>query len=100
MKHKFFAKQTEVDKVKFHSKAEARRYTELKVLKKAGQVIFFLRQTPFHLDGNVKYLCDFMIFWSNGEITFEDVKGCDTPLSLAKRKMVEAAYPIRIEVIK
>jgi len=46
MKHKFFAKRTECDGIKFSSKKEAKRYNELKTLQKSGEVLFFLRQTP------------------------------------------------------
>lgn len=100
MKHKFNAKPCERDGYHFPSKAEAKRYDELKLLQKSGEILFFLRQTPFHLPGNVKYLADFLIFWADGNCTIEDVKGMVTPLFTAKLKMVESLYPITIEVIK
>jgi hypothetical protein len=96
IKHKFHAIPTEYDGIKFASKKEAKRYKELLLLKKAGDILFFLRQVPFHLPGNVKYLCDFVIFWANGEVTFEDVKGIKTPMYILKKKQVEALYPINI----
>lgn len=96
LRHKFNAKRTEVDGIKFSSKREAKRYRELIEAWKAGAVVFFLRQTPFHLDGGVKYVCDFLVFWADGTCTCEDVKGMRTPLYIAKKKMVEAKYPIKI----
>jgi Protein of unknown function (DUF1064) len=96
MKHKYKAHQIKLDEINFQSKKEARRYSELKLLRNNGDVIFFLRQVPFHLPGNVKYICDFQIFWSNGEVTFEDVKGFKTPLYQTKKKIVESLYPIKI----
>lgn len=96
IKHKFHAIPTELDGIKFASKKEAKRYKELLLLKKAGDILFFLRQVPFHLPGNVKYLCDFVIFWANGEVTFEDVKGIKTPMYILKKKQVETLYPIKI----
>lgn len=96
IKHKFRAIPTELDGIKFASKKEARRYQELLLLIKAGEILFTLRQVPFHLPGNVKYLCDFVIFWANGEVTFEDVKGLKTPMYILKKKQVEALYPIKI----
>jgi len=96
IKHKFRAKPTETDGIKFSSKKEAKRYSNLKTLQKAGKVIFFLRQVPFHLPGGVKYICDFLIFWANGEVTIEDVKGFKTESYKAKKKMVEAIYPVQI----
>jgi len=97
--HKFGARQTIMDEIKFPSKKEAKRYEQLKELKKLGDVIFFLRQVPFHLPGNVKYVCDFMVFWSNGEITIEDVKGMKIEPYMTKKKILEALYPIEITEI-
>lgn len=96
LKHKFKAKPTETDGIKFSSKKEAKRYNNLKMLKNIGEVIFFLRQVPFHLPGGVKYVCDFLIFWTNGEVTIEDVKGFKTESYKAKKKMVETLYPVEI----
>lgn len=99
MKHKFRAIQTTCDGIKFPSKKEAARYNELKLLKQVGDVLFFLRQVPFHLPGDIKYVCDFMVFWTNGDITIEDVKGMKTEMYIMKKKMVENWYPIKITEI-
>jgi hypothetical protein len=96
-RHKFNAVKTERDGITFSSKKEARRYDELKLLEKAGEVIFFLRQIPFHLPGGVKYVCDFQVFWRDGSVTFEDTKGYKTDMYKAKKKQVEALYPIEIK---
>lgn len=96
IRHKFNAKPTTYDGIKFASKKEQKRYLELQVLKSAGDILFFLRQTPMHLAGGVKYVCDFLIFWSDGTVTFEDVKGMITPMYKLKKKQVEATYPIQI----
>lgn len=97
LKHKYNAVRCEYDGIMFHSKRERNRYIELNLLKKAQQILFFLRQTPFHLPGNVKYLCDFVVFWTDGNITFEDVKGFKTDEYIIKKKMVEDLYyPIKI----
>lgn len=101
MYHKFKAKPCEADGIKFPSKKERKRYFDLKLLEKAGEVLFFLRQTPFHLTGGVKYVCDFQVFWKNGEVSFEDVKGMRTDMYKLKKKQVEALYPIQIrEILK
>jgi len=99
LKHKFRAIPTKVDDIKFASKKEAKRYQDLKLLQQAGKVLFFLRQTPFHLPGNVKYVCDFVVFWENGEVTIEDVKGMKTPIYVLKKKQVETLYPVKITEI-
>lgn len=96
LKHKFKAKVTETDGIKFSSQKEAKRYQSLKFLQNVGEILFFLRQVPFHLPGGVKYVCDFLIFWANNTVTIEDVKGFKTESYKAKKKMVEALYPIEI----
>lgn len=99
MKHKFGAKRTKRDEHTFDSKLEGRYYDFLRLQEKEGSVLFFLRQIPFHLVGGVRYLADFQVFWADGEVSFIDVKGRDTPMSAMKRKQVEATYPVEIEVI-
>jgi len=93
---KYNAEKTITDGIKFDSKKEARRYSELALLKKAGEVSWFLRQVPFDCGGGVKYRLDFMIFWTSGEVTFEDVKGFKTATYKMKKKLVESKYPIEI----
>lgn len=99
IRHKFSAKPTEIDGIKFSSKKEAKRYTELCLLQRSKEVILFLRQTPFHLPGNTKYICDFLVFWADGSATIEDVKGFKTPMYILKKKQVEDLYPIQITEI-
>lgn len=98
--HKYKAKPTEVDGIKFPSKAEAQRYRNLCLLKRDGQVIQFLRQVPFYLPGNSKYVVDFQVFWADGNVTFEDVKGIETEVFKLKKRQVEELYaPIKITVL-
>lgn len=99
-RHKFGAKRCEIDDKKFPSLLEARYYNFLKELVKSGEVIFFLRQVAFELPGKVKYVVDFQIFKADGTVEFVDTKGKDTPLSIAKRKIVEELYPITIKIVK
>lgn len=99
LKHKFNAKQTILDNVKFSSKLEARYYQELLLRKKSGEILFFLMQVPLHLPGGVKYVVDFQEFHANGEVVFTDTKGIETPLYIAKKKIVESLYPIQLNVV-
>lgn len=99
-KHKFNAKACESDGIKFSSKAERSYYNRLKLLQKSGEVLFFLMQVPFRLPGNIKYFCDFQIFYSDGTVSFVDVKGVSTPLFILKKKQVEQMYPVNIEIVK
>lgn len=98
-KHKFNAKQTTCDGIKFSSKKEADYYLKLKLARKAGDVIFFLRQVPFHLPGGVTYRVDFQEFREDGTVHFVDVKGFKTKEFILKRKMVEDLYPVNIELV-
>jgi len=100
IKHKFGAIRCERNGFKFPSKLERSYYDKLKSLEKRGSVLFFLMQTAFHLPGNIKYLVDFTIFWCDGQVTFVDTKGIDTPISKLKRKQVETIYPIKIDVVR
>jgi len=99
LKHKFNAKPTEVEGVKFSSKKEAMRFLGLQQLQKAGEIVFFLRQVPFHLAGGIKYVCDFVVFWADGHVSVEDVKGMKTDMYKVKKKLVEDTYPINITEI-
>ncbi|PKN21055.1 MAG: hypothetical protein CVU71_03740 [Deltaproteobacteria bacterium HGW-Deltaproteobacteria-6] len=93
--NKFHAVMCEADGIKFRSKKERRRYLELMALQNAGEC-WFLRQVPFYLPGNTKYVLDFLVFWKDGRQTFEDSKGKKTPMYIMKKKQVEALYPVRI----
>jgi len=100
IRHKFNAIKTERDGIKFDSKLEARYYETLKLRQKAGDVLFFLRQVPFHLPGGVVYRVDFVEFLACGLVRFVDTKGMETKDFVMKKKMVEDLYPVEIEVVK
>lgn len=85
----------EADGIKFRSKKERARYLELCALQSVGEC-WFLRQVPFYLPGNTKYVLDFLVFWKDGRQTYEDSKGTRTTMFIMKKKQVEALYPIRI----
>ncbi len=103
MKHKF-NKYKVADKpsrtrdgIAFDSKKEANYYDQLKLRKRAGDVLVFLRQPKFHLPGKAVYRCDFLVFLSDGSVEFIDVKGFRTPEYQMKKRMVEEIYaPIKI----
>ena len=97
--HKFGAVKTECDGIKFDSKKEARYYVELKLRVASREVVFFLRQVPFHLPGGVTYRVDFVEFHADGTVHFVDVKGMRTEQYIAKKKMVENLYPVTIEEV-
>ena len=97
--HKFGAIRTESDGIKFDSKKEAKYYDELKIRQRIGEVLFFLRQVPFHLPGGVRYVVDFVEFRADETVAFIDVKGMETESFRAKKRMVESLFPIEIKVV-
>lgn len=100
MKHKFHAVPCKADEFNFSSKAERAYYQKLKLLQKAGEIIFFLMQVPFHLPGKTKYIVDFQVFYSDGTVDFVDVKGVETEVFKLKKRQVEEIYPIKITIVK
>ena len=96
-KSKYNAEKRTVDNIKFASKKEAAYYQKLMMLQKSGKVLYFLRQVPFGLPGNIRYVVDFMIVWPYNRIQFVDVKGLRTKEFIRNKKMVEALYPVKIE---
>lgn len=98
-RHKFNAKPVIDDGHRFDSKLEHKFYNDLLLRKMAGDVVFFLRQPVFHLPGGVKYKADYQIFNADGSCSFVDVKGMETAEFKVKKKLVEAIYPVIIEVV-
>lgn len=98
--HKFQAVAVNDDGHRFSSKLEYKYCKYLELLQKAGEVVFFLRQVPFHLPGGVKYVCDFAVFYNDGRCDFVDIKGVETAEFKTKKRLVEAIYPVRISVIR
>jgi len=95
--------RVKVDGFTFDSKLEAARYDELKLLRKAGEVRWFIMQAPFKLPGNIIYRADFLVVWNAGcdydRVVAEDCKGCKTRVSINKIKTVEAIYGIKVQII-
>ncbi len=101
-KHKFNAKpaqRTWADGtiIKLPSQKHARYYDNLLLRQREGSVIFFLREVPFHLPGNVTYRADFVEFLDNDTVRVVDVKGRRTKEYIRNKKQVEALYPVIIE---
>jgi hypothetical protein len=98
--HKFKAKSVNEDGHHFSSTLEWKYFKHLQLLQKSGEVLFFLKQVPFHLPGGVKYVVDYQIFNRDGSVQFVDVKGVETDMFKLKKKMVEELYPVEIEIVK
>lgn len=107
-KNKYNAKKVWVDGYKFHSKAEARRYLELKLLLRAGAIRNLELQKKFELiprqDGEraVNYYADFYYeeaFQGGWRAVCEDVKGMKTDVYKLKKKLLLYKEGIRIREI-
>ncbi len=97
-----------VDGFWFDSKLEAARYDELKLLRKSGEIAWFICQAPFRLPGGIIYRADFLVVWMDDSefgrppefsVSVEDCKGARTRTSINKIKQVEAIYGIKVSVI-
>lgn len=97
---KYGAKATWVDGWRFDSRAEARRYGELKALQAAGEIAYFLRQVPFHLPGTTLYRVDFLIVENDGRARYEDVKGVLTKECAMKLRQVRELYGVEVELVR
>jgi hypothetical protein len=96
---KYGAVKTVVDGITFDSKAEARRYGELKLLEKAKYIRSLMLQPVFEFtvrDKAVfKYVADFT-YLEGTTAVIEDVKGMKTAVYRLKKKLIEAQFDIKI----
>ena len=103
LRHKYRAKPTVVDGIRFDSKREAVYFQELRLRERAGEIRDLQRQVPFRfsLEGGYvfTYLADFVFADDTGRHVV-DLKGVDTPVSKLKRKLIAVLYRIRIEVVR
>lgn len=97
--NKYSAIKTEVDGIIFHSKREAKRYTELRIRQRAGEISGLALQPKYPLEINgIKvgdYIGDFL-YTENGQRVVEDTKGVKTPVYKLKRRLMLALYGIEI----
>ena len=120
--NKYNAKKVSVDGIEFDSKKEARRYQELLLLQKAGEIYMLERQKVYELlpaqrepdtvgkrggvikgkllERAVEYVADFVYTDRNGKTVVEDVKGFREGGAYAvfvlKRKLMLYRYGIKI----
>lgn len=93
---KFNAKPTHVDGIRFASKREAQRFSELKNLERAGIISHLELQPRFPLIVGGKVVCTYVgdfRYLENGKSVTEDVKGFKTGEYIIKRKLLMALNP-------
>ena len=103
---KYRNKRVEVDGIVFDSKAEARRYGELKLMEKAGEIHKlkchprYVLLEPFTVKGiryrGVTYEADFS-YTENGVEVVEDCKGFRTAVFRLKEKLFMDRYGDKID---
>lgn len=104
MTHKYGAKPVVIDGIRFASTKEGKRYAELKLLAKAGEIRCLELQTSFDFSIGGRhiftYVADFSYFdVASGRTIIEDVKGVRTPVYKLKKKIIEAHHGIEITEI-
>ena len=103
---KYRAKRVADSGYLFASKLEHRRYCELRLLEKAGEIRGLMVHPRYEIiwPGETKRICivelDFLYTDKKGDIHNEDVKGKDTAMSNLKRKLLKAATGIVVEIVK
>lgn len=108
--NKYRNKKVIVEDYVFDSIEESRRYKELKLLLRAGQISnlelqpHFILQDSFKKNGKtyrkIEYIADFK-YIENGKIIVEDVKGMQTDVFKLKHKLFEKKYPdLELRIIK
>ena len=90
---------THVDGQRFDSKGEARRYQDLRLLERAGQITALRRQVSHRLEVNGVligfYRSDFE-YVERGKHVVEDFKGVRTPEYRLKKALMKACHGIDI----
>lgn len=103
---KYRAQPTVIDGIRFASKAEGRRYGELRLLEKAGRISELKLQPRYPLNGEdgtkvATYVADFeYVDAFDGRVATEDVKGVVTPTFRLKQKLFESQYGRKIRLVK
>lgn len=101
---KFKANKTILDGIQFDSKREAKRYSELKLLERAGVIQNLRLQVKFELipkqqgERACTYIADF-VYEENGQTVVEDAKGMKTKDYIIKRKLMLWIHGIKIREI-
>ena len=102
MNNKYCAIPTRADGILFGSKAEARRYQELKLMQAAGEIARLECHPRWRLVVNGvevgSYIADFM-YWIGDRQVVDDVKGGRATMTLAyllKKKLMLALYSIEV----
>lgn len=99
---KYRSVRTEVDGIVFDSKKEACRYSELKILERAGKIENLQRQVRYQIWVNhqkvTTYVADF-VYTRAGKVVVEDAKGMRTREYKLKKRLMSIVLGIEIEEV-
>ena len=111
-RNKYHAKRVFEDGIMFDSKWEHKRYRELRLLQRAGEITELevhpsypivwpeSEMVPFRDEFKIcTVILDFKYVDGNGKVIVEDTKGMRTALSNLKLKLVEVAHGIKVDLI-
>lgn len=99
----FRAVPTEVDGIRYDSKAEAKRAAELAILERAGEVRWWLRQVPVDVGEpgvDLPYRLDFLVCLKDGSVHGEDVKSIETVQFRRRVRQWRIRGPFALHVLK
>ena len=99
-KSKYRANKVSVDGHTFDSQKEATYYNELKLRLQAKEINGFCLQPTFMLAPSLKYKADFIVFHKDGSSEVIDVKGFKTKEYIAKKKVFEDKFNLKITVFE
>jgi len=91
-----------VDGHRFASQREARRYGELKLLEKAGEISGLELQPRFLISVNGVHVCSYSAdfrYEKDGRHIVEDVKGVRTPTYRLKKRLMQAVHGVTISEV-
>ena len=98
-KSKYRSNKVSIDGHTFDSQKEANYYLELKLKLKTEQINGFCLQPIFILAPELKYKPDFIIFNKDNTTEIVDVKGFRTKEYIAKKKIFEDKFNLKIKEI-
>lgn len=87
------------DGKRFDSKLERDYYEQLLLRWKAGDVLWFVRQVTFELEGGVKYRCDFLVVTVTG-VEVIDTTGVMTSVKKNKLRQMKARFGIDVQLVR
>lgn len=102
--NKYNAKKITIGGIVFDSEKEGKRYGELRMLERGGEISDLKIHPRYSIEINGIYICyvelDFEYYSTRlNTKVYEDSKGLDNPLSKLKRKLVEARYGIKVDLV-